>query len=410
MVVQTTAISNQTASQSASVTNYIPIAGIALFDSTETNSQVRFPTGSVTWQNLYVRVSANNRSDSTTVRSRKNTANGNMVVTIAASTTGEFRDIVNTDSLAAGDDIAYSQTTGGGSGSITTRIFSSTFEHASICVQPFRADSTIAPAGAQTIYLNVNGQHDTVQTTETTLGIKWDARHAGTWRRLQIRITANSIGNGSTLTSRINGANGTQTVSVSKGATGFFEDATNTDTVAANDDLNISFAITGMSNQSITIAWYGSGFENSDSRAPKFTWMNSLYANDPSVSAGQIRYTACAGYRVNEITESNTRLEIVGQNITASRLHTLIAANSRNGASTIELRKNDGRANQSISISAAATGNFENTINSDDLKTTDEVFYLLDGGSGTGSLEFAICSMQLMIIIPRELSLLGAGR
>jgi len=69
--------------------------------------------------NFAARVRLNTRDAITTFNFRVGLADGNMTMTIAASTTGTVTDVVNTDSVAAFDEIATEESWIAGTGSLT---------------------------------------------------------------------------------------------------------------------------------------------------------------------------------------------------------------------------------------------------------------------------------------------------
>jgi len=69
-------------------------------------------------KNMYVYISANTLDGATTFRLRKNSGNSNLVVSVGAGLTGQFEDIVNTDSFVAADLLNWSVITGGTGGTI----------------------------------------------------------------------------------------------------------------------------------------------------------------------------------------------------------------------------------------------------------------------------------------------------
>ena len=86
-------------SQSASVTRFCALLpGFHTVGSqAEGNFQTTFRSGG-TASNLYCRISANDRAAST-LTLRIDGGNGNQAVTITSSTTGDFEDTSNTDTI-----------------------------------------------------------------------------------------------------------------------------------------------------------------------------------------------------------------------------------------------------------------------------------------------------------------------
>lgn len=75
----------------------------------------------MTLSNFHVYVTSNSRDVAITGRLRIAGANGNLAVTITASTTGVFSDTSNTDVLSQGDLVNYMWDFAGGSGNVTCR-------------------------------------------------------------------------------------------------------------------------------------------------------------------------------------------------------------------------------------------------------------------------------------------------
>src|SRR5690349_17266000 len=95
------------------------------FSAAESNAQITRRVPGVE-SNLYIRVNTNDRGTST-LRFRINGGDGNQVVSITASTTGEFEDTSNTDTIAAGDLTDYQITGGAGGTTLTFGIVSTLF-------------------------------------------------------------------------------------------------------------------------------------------------------------------------------------------------------------------------------------------------------------------------------------------
>lgn len=77
--------------------------------TTEAQSQAAMPCAG-TLKNVRLKVPINSNTNNGTVKSRINGADGNITVTVTASTTGTFSDTSNTDTIAAADLVCYSAT------------------------------------------------------------------------------------------------------------------------------------------------------------------------------------------------------------------------------------------------------------------------------------------------------------
>ncbi len=94
-----------------------------IVSGSETSNQVAAP-GAGTYDNLTVNVGTNTRSVAPHFRLRINAVNGNLDITISASTTGVFSDTVNSDTVVIEDLIAWMYDDNGGTGSIIIRTVS----------------------------------------------------------------------------------------------------------------------------------------------------------------------------------------------------------------------------------------------------------------------------------------------
>ena len=103
--------------QNISVTNYYPLSGRCLANTTESTFQYSHLTA--TLSNLEIFLQTNAVTATSTLKLRKNGGNGNQTISIAASTTGYFEDTTNTDSILATDEVNYQLITGGTGTSMT---------------------------------------------------------------------------------------------------------------------------------------------------------------------------------------------------------------------------------------------------------------------------------------------------
>lgn len=231
---------------SSSLTSYANISGGAFWLATEASTQTKFKTAG-TLQNMFSNVTTNSKAEATTLRVRKNGANGNQVLSITALTTGQFEDTSNTDTVAVDDLINVSLVEGISGLNISWGVATSldfvTTDSTSVFIES-NVSSTI---GANlTRYFGLAGEGDG-QVSET--GKKALALVTGTLSKLNCYVSANTVTAASTLKLRKNTANGNQSVSITASTTGFFEDASNTDSITPTDviDLQLVTGATGTS-------------------------------------------------------------------------------------------------------------------------------------------------------------------
>jgi hypothetical protein len=106
----------------AATTTYEPLMGKNLAAATETDASMRFPVA--TELSLYeVYVSANSVSAASTIRPRKNAANGVGAISVTANTTGWFEDTGGVDGFAIADEGNWQVVTGATGTSLTLEYF-----------------------------------------------------------------------------------------------------------------------------------------------------------------------------------------------------------------------------------------------------------------------------------------------
>lgn len=132
----------------AGLTRYsIPIGTGALSYTTESPSQLLIRQA-MTLSNLKARVRTNSLSASSTLKLRKNGADGNQVLTIGAGVTGWIEDTTNSDTLADGDLINYQLVTGATGTSIVVDMTGMKAEIISASAPAAPTGLTLTPGGA----------------------------------------------------------------------------------------------------------------------------------------------------------------------------------------------------------------------------------------------------------------------
>jgi len=349
------------------------------FSSAEEN-QTQVPyRGECVLGGLSVVVSANTFTTAAlTVRTRKNGANVNQVVSVTAGSTGIFSDIVNVDELVDGDTY-NSQVTADAGGSGTAQLRSiSIWQRAT---QNHRVQYGVANDGlvsfvaSTTYFCHVAGDIG-LETVENSVKAQIDI--AGTLKNLQVGVSVNGRSTSTVVTVRKNNGNGNQTITIPASTTGFFEDVTNTDSIAVGDDINYTI-IMGTGTGTFGVRIITSTFETTTNNA------NNIYS---STALGRSRIAAdtnnsnIAGMiQVNSLTEATTNQNTNFDFSVASNLKCYISANTNTGASTLRLRKNAANANQVVTITASTTGLFEDVSNTDVIAEDDDVNYQWTGGT-----------------------------
>lgn len=253
--------SSSTSFSAASTTYYNPIQGYLSTiitttlgeDNIENEIQV-----AGTLKGLTAVVATNARTTSSTVRSRKNSANGAQSVSIGSSGTGVFTDTTNTDSVVAGDVCDVSFTTGTGTGTLVLYSIQTEYQTTDGTSAIINADSDpLTQSTGLTRYLAPNGYTGLATAeTNTQVPVRFDC----TRENLFVNVTANTTDGSGTVRTRVNGANGNCSVSIAANTTGKFEDLSGIDTVTDGDDASNYQSVSGTGTGTISYGLISSYF------------------------------------------------------------------------------------------------------------------------------------------------------
>ena len=340
-----------------------------------------------TLTNLCINITANDRAAST-FRTRKGTANANILVDITGSTTGKFEDITNSDVVSAGDDWHAVITIGSGGSVFSAWASSILFAANTNTVHRIGG----SPSGTAINLASVTnpgslyGNGDWQSGAADSL-VGETVRTSGTLKNLYVYVSANARTTTTTFKSRVNSAAGALTLDVTAGATGSFEDTANTDTISSGDLINWA-ATTGTGTQSLTARIVAVDFITTNGN---FQFVNGT-PGGTAQAAGVTTYYSIAGTLSTSTTEANTALE-TNLIFTASKLQCNISANTIVLNSTLKSRKNSGAGNQTVDITALTTGIFQDASNSDTYIATDTADYQVVTPSTATSITIRSISM-----------------
>ena len=216
-------------------------------------------------------------------------------------------------------------------------------------------------------------------------------RSAGTLANLYCRVTSNDRG-ASTFKSRVNAANGSQSISVGASTTGEFQDTANTDAIVAGDEADCRF-ITGAGGTTFILAVYGASFAATTNTVSRHH-QGSIGSNAGGASATV--YAARSGVSPNALqtTESFAQFTLNAAG-TLANLFANSQTNSRSDATTVRSRVNGANGGMSLSIGASTTGLFEDTTNTDTIAANDLVNSQAVTGAGTGTINFSGFAAEL---------------
>ncbi len=370
--------------QGAGATTFFPFSNCCGDENftTESAQAVTYRFGA-TMSNLFVRVRTNGFTlANTTVRSRLNGADGNLTVTISAGATGVFTDLTNSDTIASGDTYNASVTTDAlGINTIIISVVSATINstgggHA-VLMGTNSANANFSTASS-TRYIQLGGT-TVPETTESNAQFRFGT--TSTLRNLIIIVTANTTSTTTTIRSRVGAADGNMVISVTSGSTGTFEDTTNTDSVNTASDVNLS-VVRGTGSGNFIVSYFGLTAsapitENSDIFSG-----NSGGANQRGASSAYSFYGFCGEFRGAQEPAFSNRLYF---DTTLSNLRILVTVNTYAADATFSLFKNGSAVNNTCTITAGATGLFQDTTHTDDFVSGNDIGLGIIGGT-SGSI------------------------
>lgn len=342
-----------------------------------------------TFSLLWIYISANNISNDSTCLFRKNGANGNILITVPASSGATtLEDTSNTDTVAVDDAINYAMNTGVGSGSQSMTIQMPACQFA-----PTSGTTCVCGIGADITHTSANDSYPTFQSggsapTETEANAQNTIAFSATIDEFYITATGNTRSDTVNLYFRINGASGNLTVQyASGGGTGEREDTTNSDSVADGDEVNVLLDQNG-----------GSGTLTARTMKVEVTATDAQWAfagnhSGRTQNSALTRYHPTSGILVDESTEINKQIK-VSNSYTWSDLYAYCTEWSLNsGALTLRSRKNVGNGN--LVLSFTGTGTLSDLANSDSLGDEDEFNYSAVTGGTSGSVTLRSISSML---------------
>lgn len=249
------AINQSTSVVTASTKKYNQLAGQTQTQAAEAPVQFKAKTAG-TLRNLLTNIATNTRTTSATFGSRINGADGTLLITIPASTSGTFEDTSNSDAVAIGDLINYYTLWGSGTGGTTPNYFSIDFQSTNnkchlITGQSNTTSNTIVQATTKNLYFSGSACNSLTESDVKCLG-----NTIFKASNLECYVGANTVTLASTLFLRKNGANGNMNISITGLTTGYFEDTTNSDDIIATDDVNYQ-VVAGVGGTSLVLCTVG---------------------------------------------------------------------------------------------------------------------------------------------------------
>lgn len=345
-------------------------------ETVEESTQIIFRTAGVLSM-LGAHITTNSRGAST-YKSRINGADGTQTFSVGSSATGYFSDATHTDTISAGDKVCATVTTGAGGSSFIEQQVTSLFAATTDSAVPWIAQGTASIVDTVPRYAGW-GRDLIANALEGTAQFK--VRAAGTLANLAADVSTNTRDGAVTIRSRKNTANGGLVVSVTASTTGFFEDTSNSDTLAVDDITNVSIIAAGTTG-TCTLRSIKASYTTTTSKA-QYVGGTLLM----TIAQGATRYNAPT-FADLSTTEANAQTQL-NLAFTASDLSARVQTNTASTTSTIKTRVNGADGTQAISIATTVTGYFVDATHSESVGASDKINIVIDVPAGTGSLVLA---------------------
>lgn len=189
-------------------------------------------------------------------------------------------------------------------------------------------------------------------------------RTAGVLSNLWCNVRSNSLNGTTTVKSRIGGVNGNQSISIPTATTGNFQDSSNTDSISAGNQVNISVDTTGSGSGTTIISTIATTFSATSDTAIRLSYPASV-----AVTGSSPNFRPLGGHYESSSTNENNTLQYIGADGTLKNLYVYVSANTKTTTTTIISRVDNGggpaNGNLTVSIITLLTGVFEDTTNSD---------------------------------------------
>jgi len=369
--------------QNASQTQSFPVANTNLASGID-NVFTTHAAG--TYSKLFINVVANDRAASS-FKFRKNGADGNQVISITGSTTGDFEDTSNSDAVVDGDEINLRTSTGAGGTTFIASAARILFEATTNTVNKVGSTDNDSLATASTTrFFAIGGRFSLGSTTATPEQMA--AKTAGTMKKLLIRVSTNNRSTDTTVGLYIGSGIGNSVITIAGAATGIFEDTVNTDSISI-DDLLCFYVTTGTGTGNFRMNVILIDYETTNDKWQIFAGQSGANV-EGTYAANTTFFQPLGGQLTNDFsTEAETQIT-PGIPFTASNLQVRVATNTVTADTLIRLRINGVDSNQLITIPSGATGLFEAT-GSDAISATDRIDYsIVTGATGTSIILTAV--------------------
>ena len=338
--------------------------------------------GTASLMDVQIDANASSGTSSVTLHNQTTNASLTLTVSIGAGATGKFADLTHSDPITAGSRYDLQIVTGA-TGGMTFGIIAITFDAGgSNVMQKMVQGYDLFHSASGFFHWSgsiVNTNNDSA--TRAITGC------AGTWKNLDLNIGSNARTTTSVYTSRINGANGTMTVSVGSGATGLFSDLIHVDSLGASDQVNWATTLNAGDVATIVTSFCASEFYP----ASGSTSYPIICSSDTGASQNfnVTTFYPISGDPVANASESTQQIQFRSGPITVSQYGVNIVTNTIATSSTaFRLRVNGANSAISVGVGAGVTGQLRNVASQVVLVSGDLVNHSVATPNTSGALNF----------------------
>lgn len=373
----------------ANTTEYLAPLGTIVFNPTEVQVQIPFREAGVI-SNLALINNSNTINAISNFRLRKNGANGNQIVPMAALTEGYFEDTTHTDTIAAGDTICISFTPGASTGTISIIQISFVFNptNSSITHARYANTALISNNISENDYHTLSGiLQNTTDTTGEAADILFTPKAAMTLkhfalyssvagnRAVALRVFKNSVDDA------------VNRCLIASGVTGLGEDSSTSVSLNGSTDTVAVLVGYGGGTTTRSVDFIATSLENTGNY---FYFINGR-ADGNSENFGVTRYYHLGGRIINNTSETSVRQRArIPMRLTNLAIRVL--SNTLNGDVVFTFRKNGADGNMTITIPAGNTGLFEDTTHMDQVTETDDINLKAVNGGSSGVIIYTLIS------------------
>lgn len=380
----------------AATTQYYPLGrsvlASAIRSTTEATVAVKYYEPGY-FTNLRCYVSANAHTTGVILTLVKNGVDTGVTITVGAGLTGQFEDAINNVTITAGDTFSIKYDPNGGTGNITILMIAADMLAAdAYCKYSATAASFSFNTASATRYFGFIGSLVTTNTADSA-ALRGYVPVAGTAKNLSVYVATNTRATDTVITFLKNGADTGLSVTIPAGATGQFEDTSNTVSLAAGDEVNCK--ITTGTGGALAISVRGVHFDLINGASDSVSLM-MLSSNNNTV-ANATRYTTLIGsFAAASATESPVSMFINGSGA-VKNLYSIIESNSAPADVTVTGRINGSDSSLALTIPASTTGVFSDTTNALTYTPGDTMALEFTRPAGSGALTMQRVSMEIEI-------------